>query len=158
MISSLNGEVGFTDGLCIGAHAPLATISTSLVSRRKLPVPDWSQIELGVHRSDRGDFQVEASVSGEQRVEALFLSHSHPFYQPDTPEDAERRIYHDGVIATDLCGQREFSWGQVFCRFNPQIKRDWLVVVYNPFANVPLHARSVEMLLFAHESFLSDRD
>ncbi len=122
-----------------------------VVSTRKLPVPGWSQHALGLHTSDHGDFQVEVSVGMERRVEAVFLSHRHPFYEADTPEDSERRAYHEGVIVIDLHGQREFPWGHVFCRFNPLIKCDWLVVVYNPFTNIPLHARTVEMLLEAHE-------
>ena len=65
-------------------------------------------------------------ISTEHRVEALFLSHRHPFYQSDTPEDSERRAYHEGVIALDLRGQREFNWGHVFCRFTLQVKCDWL--------------------------------
>ena len=158
MISPQNGEVGFEDGLRINPHAQLATLLASVVRSRKLPVPGWSQHILGVHTSDRGEFEVEASVGEENRVEALFLSHCHSFYQSDTPEDSERAAYHEGVIASDLCGQREFSWGHVFCRFNPQIMRNWLVVVYSPFLNVPLHARIVERLLAAHELIPSDED
>jgi len=151
MISPLDGEVGFGDGFCVPAHARLTILLASVVNSHDLPVPGWSLYDLGIHRSEYGEFKVEAAVSKEKRVEALFLSHHHSFYQPDTPLDGERRVYHEGIIASDLRGQREFPWGQVFCRFNPLIKRDWLVVVYNPFTNVPLHARSVEMLLAAHE-------
>ena len=151
MISPQNGEVDFLDGLRIGAHEQIETLSRLVVSRRDLPVPGWSHHILGLHPSDHGEFQIEATVSAEQRVEALFLSHRHPFYQPDTPEDSERRAYHEGVIALDLRGQREFQWGHVFCRFTSQVKCDWLVVVYNPFANIPLHAKTVESILAAHE-------
>jgi len=48
-------------------------------------------------------------------------------------------------------------WGHVFCRLDPASKHDWLVVIYNPFTNVPLSARSIEML-FAHEPITSDED
>jgi hypothetical protein len=151
MISQFNGEVGFGDGLCIPAHAQVAMLSASVLKVRDLRVPGWSQYHLGLHKSEHGEFQVEASVSNHQRVEGVFLSHSHLFYSADTPEDAERRVYHEGLIACDLRGQCEFPWGHVFCRFDKRDARDWLVIVYNPFANVPLHARSVEMLLAAHE-------
>ena len=152
MISPVNGEVDFDDGLRVAAHAPLALISPSVVSSCELPVPGWSQHILGLHPSNHGDFQVEASLDKERRVAAVFLGHRHPFYQADTPEDSERRAYHEGVILLDLFGQKEFSWGHVFCRFNPLHRLDWLVVVYDPFANVPLRARAVEMNLIAHEA------
>jgi hypothetical protein len=84
-------------------------------------------------------------------VEALYFSHCHSFYEAGTPEDAERRIYHEGIIAADLGGQREFGWGNVFCRVQTIVMRDWMWVVYNPFSNVPLRARSIEMFLRAHE-------
>ncbi len=151
MICASNGEVSFEDGLCIQAHAHVAMLSGCVCSRRDLPVPGWRQYVFGIHPSEHGDFKVEASVSKDYRVEALFLCHYHSFYQPDTPEDAERRVYHESVIATDLRGQREFPWGQVFCRLDKQANRDWLAIVYNPFANVPLRARSEELLLFARE-------
>jgi len=158
MISTVTGEVSFDDGLSIQAHAPLSALLLadkgylwSALKRRKLNVPGWSQYELGVHTSRHGQFFVEASVSDIPRVEAVFVSHCHSFYQADTPLDGERRIYHEGIIATDLCGQREFSWGHVFCRYQTVGHRDWLVVVYNPFANVPMHEHAVERLLRAHE-------
>ncbi len=151
MISPHDGEVGFEDGLCIRGHAPLRRFGEFVVSSRNLPVPGWTQHVLGLHRSEHGDFQVEVSVGTERRVEALFLSHRHPFYEPETPEDSERRAYHEGVIIIDLRGQKEFGWGHVFCRFNPLVKCDWLVVVYSPFANIPLHAREIEKVLAAHE-------
>jgi hypothetical protein len=151
MISPVNGEVGFDDGLCVACHATLGTLAPFVVSSRDLPVPGWMQVVLGLHTADHGDFQVEASVGAERRVEALFLSHRHPFYEVDTPEDSERRAYHEGVIAIDLRGQSEFPWGRVFCRFDPLVKYDWLVIVYNPFKDVPLHARAVEKVLMAHE-------
>ena len=158
MISAINGEVSFADGLCVGAHSQLATISSFVVSSYELSVPGWTRHLLGVHGSDRGDFEVHAIVGEERRVEALYLSHCHSFYQPGTPDDAERRIYHENVIAADLCGQREFGWGQIFCRVETLTNRDWLWVVYNPFANVPLYARSVEMFLAVHESIPSAED
>jgi hypothetical protein len=158
MISPVNGEVSFDDGLIIQAHATLSALVLSQtgflfssLKRRDLKVPGWSQYELGVHASCHGEFQVEASVSDVTRVEAVFLSHCHAFYEADTPLDGERRIYHEGVIAIDLCGQREFQWGHAFCRYQKEGHRDWLVVVYSPFANVAMREHAVERLLHAHE-------
>jgi hypothetical protein len=158
MISPVDGEVSFDDGLSIRAHASLPALLLantghfwSSFHRRKLSVPGWSQCELGVHSSSHGPFQVEASVSDVSRVEAVFLSHCHAFYEAETPLDGERRVYHEGIVAIDLHGQREFSWGHVFCRHDKKENRDWLVIVYNPFANVPMRERVVEKLLRAHE-------
>jgi len=164
MISPANGEVTFESGLRIDAHAQIGALSILLArisvlpTYRNLPIPGWRQYVLGVHRSEHGDFEVEASVSDEDRVEALFLSHRHSFYQLGTSDDAERRVYHEGIIASDLRGQKEFSWGHVFCRFNAAIRRDFLVIVYNPFVNIPLDARTIQKVLAAHEPIPSDVD
>jgi hypothetical protein len=119
---------------------------------------------MGDHPSDHGRFEVNVVTGEERRVEALYFCHSHSFYTATTPEDEERRIYHEGVIASDLGGQREFGWGRVFCRLQRLydvaasfgsgqtiVMRDWIWIVYNPFSNVPLRAESIEMLLAAHE-------
>jgi hypothetical protein len=95
---------------------------------------------------------VEASLSDERRIEAVFLSYESQGLKPSSG-DPERRGSHDAVIATDLMGQQEFSWGYVFCRLDQKANHDWLVVVYNPFTSVPLCARSLDKLLFAHESY-----
>ena len=151
MISPINGELSLKDGLCIGAHSQLATISAPILSSHALPVPGWTRHDLGIHRSDHGEFELNAVTGEALRVEALYFSHCHSFYEEWTPDDAERRIYHEGVIGSDLGGQREFGWGQVFCRVQTIVMRDWIWIVYNPFANVPLRAKSIEMLLAAHE-------
>lgn len=162
MISPVNGEVGLKDGLCIGAHSQLATISAHIVSSHDLPVPGWSEHSMGTHPSDHGEFEVNVITGEERRVEALYFSHCHSFYEAGTPDDAERRVYHEGVIASDLGGQREFGWGRVFCRVRRDshksagrpamiVMRDWIWIVYNPFSDVPLRSRSIEMLLAAHE-------
>jgi hypothetical protein len=158
MISQVNGEVSFQDGLCIGAHSHLAGISTFVVSSHEVSIPGWSRHPLGIHRSNHGEFDVHAIVGDERRVEALYLSHSHSYYSEETPDDAERRIYHEGVIAADLCGQHEFGWGQIFCRYETIARRDWIWVVYNPFTNVPLRASSIEMILAAHEPLPTNED
>ena len=79
------------------------------------------------------------------------LSHQHSFYEHDTPGDADRRTFHEGVISAELAGQREFSWGEVLCRFEPTLNQDWLVIAYHRDADIPLPEREVLLRLFAHE-------
>jgi hypothetical protein len=155
MITPVTGEVSFDDGLRIAAHtlitSLLGLLPASQVSARPLPIKGWRQYNLGEHSSDFGKFAVEVVTSFERRVEGVFLSHCHEFYDATTPDDAERRVFHESVIAADLFGQREFPWGHVFCRLDPQANRDWLVVIYSPFSAVPLYEREVYRVLFAHE-------
>jgi hypothetical protein len=79
------------------------------------------------------------------------MAHVHPFYEALTPEDAERRAYHEGIVATDLKGQREFAWGYVLCKLDPVANRDWLVVVYHQGLHVPNAAREALRELIARE-------
>jgi hypothetical protein len=155
MIAARTGEIDFEDGLRITAHVLIGQLRRRLpvekVSVCELPIKGWRKYELGEHTSDFGVFTVEAVTSSELRVEGVFLSHSHSFYESATKDDSERRAFHDGVIASDLLGQREFPLGHVFCRLDRESNRDWLVVIYNPFASVPLHQREEFRVLFAHE-------
>ena len=155
MITSSTGEVGFDDGLRITAHASLPLLLGALpantVSTRSLPIDGWEQHLLGQHHSSFGTFSVEVSTGVERRVEAVFLSHCHSFYDAAAEQDSERRAFHEGIVAADLLGQREFPWGFVFCRVEPQAHRDWLVLIYSSFSAVPLHEREVHRVLFAHE-------
>ncbi|HWB58024.1 MAG TPA: hypothetical protein VG733_00965 [Chthoniobacteraceae bacterium] len=158
MITAATGEVGFEKGVRILPHHHFPMLLCEVVrkehhrvSGRKLPIAGWYQHELGIHKSNHGDFQVEVVTGSENRVEGVFLSHEHAFYECRTPDDAERRVFHEHVIATELRGQREFSWGHVFCRVDIKANRDWLVIIYNPFSNVPLHAREAYRQLFARE-------
>ncbi len=158
MIIASTGEVCFTKGLCVAPHSLVDSILIDAgnygasISARNLPIEGWKQHALGIHKSDRGDFEVEVVTGPECRIEGVFLSHHHAFYDPRTPGDVERRVFHDSVIAADLCGQLEFSWGHVFCRVDSKANRDWLVLIYNPFSQVPLKAREVYRQLFAHEN------
>jgi hypothetical protein len=149
------GEVGFADGLRITAHVLVSRLLEALpqdiISTRELPIEGWRQHVLGKHASNHGVFFVEVATGSEGRVEAVFLSHCHEFYDSTTPIDSERRVYHEGIIASDLRGQREFSWGYVFCRLDSKVNQDWLVVIYSPFSTVPLHRREVYKVLIAHE-------
>ena len=110
-----------------------------------------STLDYGVWVSDYGQFVVEATVGSEERVDAVFLSHCHSFYDKSAKGDAERRTFHEGIIATELRGQREFSWGSVICKYDAAKNRDWLVIIFNPFTNVPRKERHEAMVLTAHE-------
>ena len=81
----------------------------------------------------------------------VLLSHHHSFYQPDTPHDAERRAFHEGVIAKDLMGQKEFDWGEALCRLETSRNKDWLVIAYSRDAKVPLEVKQMLSSLLAHE-------
>jgi hypothetical protein len=90
------------------------------------------------------------------RIQVVLMSHRHSFYELNTPDDAERRAFHEGVIHTDLAGQREFSWGEVLCRLEPIPNKDWLVVAYSNESKVPLPDREVLLRLRAEEGTLGD--
>ena len=117
MISRVTGQVSFCDDLQIQPHIRLS--ACHIQDSREFMVPGWSGCHLGIHRSDHGEFDVTAIVDPEYRLQLVLLSHVHPFYRPDTPRDGERRAFHEGVIGADLGGQREFTWGRMYCRRVP---------------------------------------
>ncbi|MEO6847892.1 MAG: hypothetical protein ABI443_09955 [Chthoniobacterales bacterium] len=158
MITPTTGEIGFADGLSLGPHAQIDGLQVETLKRRAIPVKGWSQVEMGVHPSDQGDFEIEISSGPENRVEAVFLSHSHSFYEAGTPEDGERRVFHDGVIARDLRGQHEFSWGNVFTKLDPKSNRDWIAIIYNRFPSISLSTSEGLDLKGEHESHPEDRE
>ncbi|SPE50000.1 hypothetical protein SBV1_1000004 [Verrucomicrobia bacterium] len=55
------------------------------------------------------------------------------------------------MISSDLAGQREFSWGQVFCRRDAKSNKDWLVLAYTLGPQVPMQTSAVLAHLYAHE-------
>jgi hypothetical protein len=151
VIAALTGEITFTDGLRLSAHMPLSDLSPQL-SRQpdtffSLSVDRWQHGLLGSHPSEFGDFEVEVVIADEKRVEVVLLSHLHPFYERSTPEDAERRVFHEGVIHADLFDVRYHAWGQVFCRLDEKDKRDWIAIVYSRLTGVPLQEREVFQVL-----------
>jgi hypothetical protein len=148
MISRSSGETTFAD-LRILPQAVLAP--TEGQRTHALPIPGWSQRVLGIHHSDRGAFEVEAVCDEHRRIQVLLLAHHHAFYEADTPEDSERRGFHEGIISADLAGQREFSWGQVFCRLDNKSNKDWLVLAYTLGPHVPKQTSAVLNHLHAHE-------
>ena len=90
---------------------------------------------------------MEVLSADDELIHVVLLSHRHTFYEPGTPEDAERRAFHEGVISAELGGQREFSWGEVICRFENALNKDWLVVACNRESRVPTPGKDVLLRL-----------
>lgn len=147
MINPVTGEVSFRNGFHISPHQPIGSHHRT----HSLSVRGWKQHILGSHDSEHGTFEVEALSSEEDRVQMVLLAHQHPFYEAGTPGDSDRRAFHEGVISVDLAGQREFSWGEVVCRYVVDRNKDWLVIAYNRNADVPTREREVLLRLLAHE-------
>jgi hypothetical protein len=120
------------------------------VKTQKLSLTGWKRHVLGLHTSEHGTFEVEA-LSAEEGIQVVLLAHRHAFYEQNTPDDAERRAFHEGVISSDLAGQREFTWGEVICRLERASNKDWLVIAYSREAKVPLQVKEVLLRLCAHE-------
>jgi hypothetical protein len=160
MISRLSGEVTFQDLRIL----PQAVLPSALLKEKPVghsghfPIPGWSGHQLGLHRSDIGPFQVEV-LCAEGRIQVVLLAHvrplanARPFYEQNTPGDAERRAFHEGLISSELAGQREFSWGEVLCRYDKRVNKDWLVIAYNQGPHVPVVAPEVPLYLQALELF-----
>lgn len=114
-----------------------------VLDRQALSVPGWTQHFLGVHASDHGAFEVEVVTDPSKHVQTVLLLHEHRFYRERAAQDSERRAFHEGVLAVDLAGQREFSWGEVFCRLDREAGRDWIVVAYALGPRVPMQVPEV---------------
>jgi hypothetical protein len=149
MISPVTGETSFQD-LRILPQARLREAGS--IRSRELPIPGWSGHRLGSHRSDRGLFDVEVIAGPERRIQVLLVSHIQPFYEAKPPGDAERRAFHEGLIISELAGQREFSWGEVLCRFDAKANKDWLVLAFTPGPHVPAIQPPNLLHLLAHEA------
>ncbi|MFO1513754.1 MAG: hypothetical protein U1F83_12695 [Verrucomicrobiota bacterium] len=156
MINRATGEVDFRDGLHIVPHCRVQTLIADAkvppkIRTQKLSLPGWKRHIFGFHISEHGTFEVEALSSDEDRIQVVLLAHQHPFYESRTPEDAERRAFHEGVVSSDLAGQREFSWGEVLCRLESAANKDWLVIAYSREAKVPLGIKEVIRRLCAQD-------
>jgi hypothetical protein len=161
MINRVTGDIDFRDGLRILPHCSAKSLIAASeqprkVQTQKLPLGDWKRHVLGSHSSEHGDFEVEALSAEDDCIHVVLLSHQHHFYEAGTPEDAERRAFHEGVVTSDLGGQREFSWGEVICRLEMPAKKDWLVVAYNRRPRVPLPEKNALLRLCAHEKLPDD--
>jgi hypothetical protein len=159
MISIINGEVSFADSLRIRAFGEVEVLKGMVekgvkTGMRPVSAKGWFQHELGRHKSDFGTFEVEVTTWQEGLVEAVFLSHHHSFYDEPAEADGERRVFHEGVIARALKGQREFSWGTVLCMLDDVKKRDWLVLVYNASNHVPRGPGRTKLFLVEREDVL----
>ena len=152
MINRVTGEISFKSGLHILPHRAIESAHKT----QPLSLKSWKRHILGFHSSEHGTFEVEALSTEQERIQVVLLAHKHPFYEPGTAEDVERRAFHEGVISKDLTGQREFSWGEVLCRLEARCNKDWLVVAYDRNANVPLQDREILLRLFAREKLPND--
>jgi hypothetical protein len=123
---------------------------------QSLTLKPWKQHVLGFHESEHGTFEVEARSADEERIQIVLLAHRHSFYESNTPDDAEHRAFHEGVISLDLAGQREFTWGEVLCRLEPSPNKDWLVIAYSREAKVPSPVEEVLLRLHGHENIPED--
>lgn len=156
MINRVTGEIDFSDGLRIVPHCAVSSLATARekpmkVRTQKLSLGLWKRHVLGSHPSGHGTFEVETLSADDDCINVVLFSHQHSFYEASTPEDAERRTFHEGVVNSDLGGQREFTWGEVICRLEMPANRDWLVVAYNRQPRVPLPEKTELLRLFAHE-------
>ena len=154
MISRSTGEVKFQDVVIV----PHAVLPSALAHKsRGLPIPGWSGCQLGVRRSDLGSFDLEVLTNADERIQLVLLAHVHPFHESTTPGDAERRAFHEGIMNSELAGQREFSWGEVICRLDQRANKDWLVLAYNQGPRVPLVFPEVLLRLHARSRAPSRR-
>ena len=156
MINRTTGDVDFQSGLHILPHGSIRSLSTN-AEAQKLALTGWNRHVLGFHASEHGTFEVEVLSAEDARVHIVLLAHQHVFYEPGTPGDAERRAFHEGIISSDLAGQREFAWGEVICRLERAANKDWLVLAYSREAKVP---RPVKEFLarFGAEEKLPEED
>ena len=161
MINRVTGEIDFRSGLHFLPHCSIQSLSSDpepspSLKTQKLSLKGWKRHVLGFHASEHGSFEVVALSADDERVHVVLLSHRHQFYEPGTPEDADRRAFHEGVVSSDLGGQREFTWGEVICRLETTANKDCLVVAYNRESRVPLPEKEVILRLCAHEVIPED--
>ena len=162
MLNRVTGEIVFRDGLRIIPHVSTQSLVTAFgpslkITTHRLSLKEWKRHVLGFHRSEHGNFEVEALSTEDDCIHVVLLSHAHTFYQPGTPEDAERRAFYEGLISADLGGQREFAWGEVLCRLEQPANKDWLVVAYSRESRVPLPDKETLLRLHAHERMPDDK-
>ena len=137
MINRVTGEITFNDGLCL---SPQKVLSDSFLSpfgaRSYTLIPSESFHQLYEHQADHGRFTVDVFTDEARRIQSVSLTHQLPSYNRDSGEDAERQAFHEGIVAIDLGGQHEFSWGHIVCRRVG--KTSSLFIYYTPGPHVPL--------------------
>jgi hypothetical protein len=161
MINRVTGEIDFRDGLRVVPHGTIQSLSSGFgpslkIETHRLSYKGWKRHVLGFHESEYGNFEVEALSAEDDCIHVVLLSHWHTFYEAGTPEDAERRAFHEGVVSTDLGGQREFAWGEVLCRLEQPASKDWIVAAYSGEARIPLPEQGVPLRLYSHERWPDD--
>jgi hypothetical protein len=138
MIAPHNGEVCFSDGIVIRAHTPIWKLP---LQPEVLGQSDfgWVYFTAGRHESEHGTFELELACSHLDALEIFLvvLWSVEPFFEETSAQDRERAIFHEGILARDLRGQREFSWGEAFCKYNRKSYRSCLNVVYTAGPKVP---------------------
>jgi hypothetical protein len=139
MISRLDGEVSFADGLVIRPHMPRRFLPGPLRELVRGSSGEWVLFALGERPSAHGDFQVEVgcATADEHPVFLVVLSSVEPFFDTPVEGDRERWIFHEGVLARELSGQREFAWGEAFCKYSREDRRNYLNVVYTAGPKAP---------------------
>lgn len=139
MISRLDGEVSFSDGLVIRPQMPLRDLPATSRDLAGGSLMGWVMFALGTHPSKHGDFQVEVACAtmDDRPVFLVVMVSMNPFFHTPVEGDRERWIFHEGVLARELRGQREFAWGEAFCKYNRQDRRNCLNVVYTAGPKVP---------------------
>lgn len=157
MINRVTGEIDFRSGLRVVPHCRVDSLSTTpnkplKFQTRILGLKDWKRHLLGSHTSEYGTFEVEALTQADDCIRVVLLSHQHSYYERGTPDDAERRAFHEGVIHSDLGGQKEFSWGEVICYLGKRTNKDWLIVGYTREPRVPAPDKEELLTLFAREN------
>lgn len=151
MIARATGEVVLANAVVFTPQCEL--VQEHLIDARahqQLSVPGWTLHMLGEHESDHGRFEVQAVSDPASRIQTVLLSHLHPFYGKESEGDEERHAFHEGVLEADLGEQREFYWGEVFCRVDGSSNKDWIVVAYRPGPTVPLRPRILPRQLLAY--------
>lgn len=152
MISRLDGEVSFSDGLVIRPQMPLRDLPATSRDLAGGSLMGWVMFTLGIHPSKHGDFAVEVACAtvDERPIFLVVLVSVDPFFQTAVEGDRERWVFHEGVLARELSGQREFSWGEAFCKYNREDRRNCLNVVYTAGPKVPGSALAALPSLVEH--------
>lgn len=151
MISLQTGEIRFSDGWLVQGQASITDLAEKILSSRRLPIPGWRLYDVGVHESEYGKFEVMVVCGPDRTVCLAILTHRHSFYEADTWEDGERRVYHEEILSRDLKGRRTYPWGDAFCRFHAQDHQDRLIVAYTGGGQVPQEIAEVLLNLEEHE-------
>jgi len=145
MICGVTGEIRF-NGLTLRRHQLIDEARVAFEAlfpceiRPDSPHPDFTTlVPARPCPSAYGNFHLECTFEPSQHLVLITVSHEHRYYEPGTPGDAERQIFHESIIAKDLGGQREFGWGEILDFFCEVEQRHHIGILYTPGPGVPLH-------------------